>query len=310
MNDTIRPAARDAWRAGICLVPPREDGSKRPDGDWKQYQRRKPTSDELAGWFGNGRTGLGGVMGAISGNLELFEFDNLDTYRDFKAAAVAADLGPLIERVEQGYSETTPGGGVHWFYRCAEIAGSTELAKRPLPPDAAGRPRFDVLIETKGEGGYAVLAPPYGRVHPSGEPYRVLAGSFATIATIAPDERRALFDLARSFDETPVREYAPPPARETRRAAGPATSSTPGPTGAPSSPRTAGGRSSPPVPASPTGVGPARTIVGAPRPTTAGTTVSTCSAPRRRSRPSAAIASSARMPFWSTAATSRPRRRP
>lgn len=203
-------AAREAYLAGLCVVPPKEDGSKMPMSNWAKYQQARPEPETLRTWFKNGRQGLGTLTGAVSGNLEMLEFDDDGTYTQFKTAAVAAGLGPLIERIETGYSERTPKPGTHWFYRCDEIAGNTKLAQRPVPTGADGNPTVTVLIETRGEGGYAVLAPSRGAVHPTGRPYTVLHGSFATIARITPDERRALFNLARTFDAMPKREYSPP----------------------------------------------------------------------------------------------------
>ena len=58
--------------------------------------------------------------------------------------------------------------------------------------------RAEALIETRGMSGFVVLAPSHGRVHPTGRPYAVLAGSVATIATVTPEEREALFALART----------------------------------------------------------------------------------------------------------------
>jgi hypothetical protein len=60
-----------------------------------------------------------------------------------------------------------------------------------------------VLIETRGNGGFAVLAPSRGKAHPTGRPDRLLRGGVESIATISPEERETLFDLARSFDEMP-----------------------------------------------------------------------------------------------------------
>jgi hypothetical protein len=44
----------------------------------------------------------------------------------------------------------TPKGGRHLYYRCATIAGNQKLAV------SADR---TVLIETRGEGGYAIIPP-------------------------------------------------------------------------------------------------------------------------------------------------------
>jgi hypothetical protein len=109
-----------------------------------------------------------------------------------------------VGRIEAGYCETTPGGGVHWLYRSTEVAGNTRLACRPKRREemAHRHDKVQVLIETRGEGGYAILAPSNGRVHPTGGAYRLVSGGVTTIAHISAEERQALWDLARTFDQT------------------------------------------------------------------------------------------------------------
>jgi hypothetical protein len=163
---------------------------------------------EIDAWYASGRrSGIGYVTGAVSGNLALLDFDTVETYEAFISLACAVGLGALVERIEAGYLEASPGGR-HWLYRCDQIAGNTKLASRP---DGA---LVTTLIETRGEGGYVVAAPSNGRVHPSGDPYRLLGGSVATIATITPAERGELHRLARSLDAMPK-----PPPREPRTTA-------------------------------------------------------------------------------------------
>lgn len=214
MTGPVRAEALLANAAGLCALPPRQDGSKRPAfACWTEYQARRSTAAEVAAWWANGRTGLGLVTGTVSGNVEALDFDDAATYCAFVEAADALGLGDLVRRIADGYSDATPGDGYRWLYRCAEIAGNTKLAQRPGPPDAQRRPTREVLIETRGEGGYAVVAPSHGTVHPTGKPYARLAGAFATIATITPEERGELFRLARSFDAMPRQEEAPRQAR-------------------------------------------------------------------------------------------------
>jgi putative DNA primase/helicase len=112
--------------------------------------------------------------------------------------AHASGLGNLVEKIEEGYSEQSPSEGIHWPYRCSEINDNTRLACRP-----GGDGTVKILIETRGEGGYIIIAPSYGRVHPSGKPYVLFRGGVDTIATITPEERRSLFELARIFDHMP-----------------------------------------------------------------------------------------------------------
>jgi hypothetical protein len=205
--NAVYSAACSAHAAGLCVLPPREDGTKAPDVEsWTRYQTTAASRAEIEAWYGDGRrSGIGCVTGAVSGNLEVLDFDCLATYHAFVELAIAAGLGELIERIEAGWLEETPGGGRHWSYRCDEIAGNTKLARRLKRPKEM-RNEHDTttpLIETRGQGGYIVVAPSNGRVHPSGRPYRTLRGSVQTIASITPEERAELHMLARSLDAMP-----------------------------------------------------------------------------------------------------------
>jgi hypothetical protein len=219
-RERLRAYVREAVAAGICVLYPREDGTKAPgfvspsgSGEWHEFQARRPTNSELKRWYGP-HTGVGVVCGAVSGGLECYDFDDRATYEAFKAAAAAFGLSGLVERVEAGYLEESPSGGVHWLYYC-ESPACAKVAQRRLPDaTGAGKSKLKTLIETKGEGGYVIIAPTFGRVHPSGRPYRRLGGSLATLVRLTEAERDAILALGRSFDQSPV-----PPAPEPPRAA-------------------------------------------------------------------------------------------
>jgi putative DNA primase/helicase len=193
--------------AGLCVVPAAGDGSKRPGLDgWKRYQHERPSPEQLETWFADGgRQGIGLVCGAVSGGLEMQEFEGRarKVYTELIHAAQAADLGGLIDRIRDGYEEETPSGGIHWLYRCEQIAGNLKLARRPgSEPNTV-----EVLIETRGEGGFVIVAPSAGTTHPTGRPWVLSSGGFDTIATITSDERADLHRLARIFDEMPGRDH-------------------------------------------------------------------------------------------------------
>lgn len=202
MTVTIQDTVKAAVRAGLCVVPPREDGSKMPLAAWKQWQSERPSRAQINDWYAGGdRSGVGLVCGAISLNLELQEFEDEPTYQLYKDNAEALGLGPLVERIETGYLERSPGGGYHWLYRCVTaVEGNTILARNM---DGT------VRIETRGEGGYVVVAPSHGSVHPSGEAYELLRGSLDRVVTITANDRAALHRLAEALDEQPKQEYAP-----------------------------------------------------------------------------------------------------
>lgn len=199
-DELVLAAAREAYGAGLCVVPPAEDGSKRPLSAWKDYQTERPSPDTMREWYGP-CAGVGLVCGSVSGNLEVLDFDTREAYEAFAELAHQAELGGLLEALELGYSEDSP-NGVHLFYRCSEIAGNVKLASR------SGK----TWIETRGEGGYVIVAPSNGRIHPSGLPYVRRAGSLKSILMLLPEERHELHQLARALDESE------PPAEVRRKA--------------------------------------------------------------------------------------------
>lgn len=177
---------------------------------WKRYQTHRPTEDLLRGWYElEGRKGVGLVCGAVSGNLEMLEFEGQAVlgglHNRYRELAQQAGAGELLSRVLSGYTERTPGGGFHIFYRCAtRVDGNLKLARRPATAEElAARPedKIRVLIETRGEGGYVITAPSNGGVHPSGQAWVLLQGGFERITTVSEEERECLLDLARSLDQ-------------------------------------------------------------------------------------------------------------
>ena len=204
-------AAHEANRAGISVIPIKADGSKEPRGRWKAQQNQCADLKQINAWFGTGG-GLGIVCGAVSGKLEFLDFDTHDIFDDFVELAEQVGLGPVVDRIRRGYDERSPDGR-HLPWRCDKIAGNQKLAKRYDPTgasngDSSERPvmQIETLIETRGEGGYMIVAPSCGSVHESGQPYLLVSGGFATIATITPAEREDLLNVARSLDELLKRE--------------------------------------------------------------------------------------------------------
>lgn len=229
----VAVAAMRGYDLGLNMIPARDDGSKRPAGkDWKDQITRRPTraatEEAHAGACGTGIL-LGDVYRddeVADRGIECLEFDDGDALAAFLTTAGAdPTLGPIVERIRGGYEETTPSGGVHWLYFCGTVGGNAKLASRPKRDeerrtlaDGAPDPKdtTKTLIETRGRGGFVVVAPSGGFTHPSRRPYVLRCGGLDQIATITAEERKALYTHARTFDQVPKQSRQQQRANERR----------------------------------------------------------------------------------------------
>ena len=207
MKTDILLTALEFANQGISVVPVATDGTKRPGiASWKQYQETRPTTAELMTWFADAQ-GVGVICGKVSGNLEMLELEGRAVadkmHLDLKEMAGNAGLGEVWDRINNGYVEMTPSGGIHWLYRIdGEVPGNTKLARKPGEND-----RIDVLAETRGEGGFVIVAPTNGTCHPSGGAWTMLVGSAKSIPTLTVAEREGLHQLFATFDSVPKVEF-------------------------------------------------------------------------------------------------------
>ena len=150
--------------------------------------------------------GIGIKCGAASGNLECMDFDN-----HFGDAKDVISEFMKIEGVREIYEkyhlpiESTMNGGFHLLYRCETVEGNKKLAMRPrTKPDGKIMP--DVLIETRGEGGYFVAAPTKG--------YEVIKNNILNVPFITVGERGVLLSAARYFNKWVDTMYQTPQDKE------------------------------------------------------------------------------------------------
>lgn len=211
-------AAATAYvRAGLCALPARI-AQKRPTvPSWKIYQGRLPFQAEIDRWFA-GADAVCLVCGAVSGNLEMLDFDLAgEAFEAWHQAVEAANAGLLARLV----IEQSPSGGWHVIYRCeSPINGNLKLAQKRQTVDGpdevtiagkAYRPRQDAagvwhvvltLIETRGEGGLFLCAPTPG--------YELFQCGFDKLPVLTEDERKLLLEAAWALNQC-LPEIATPP---------------------------------------------------------------------------------------------------
>jgi len=202
----------EIWRqAGVSCIPIQPNRQKKPALEWKQYQARIPSLDEVSQWWGNGHPyGIALICGAVSGNLEMTEIegravDNGSLSR-IMGALQALGAKEVWDRLVASYSQQSPSGGLHLLYRIADhaVPGNEKLAK-----DEDGL----VLAETRGEGGYVVGAPSPGSCHPSGEGWLLASGNYGVLPVLSWTERNLLhLAIKDALDRTPLPEPGSAPA--------------------------------------------------------------------------------------------------
>jgi len=200
MNSLLQAALHYA-ALGFSVVPVREN--KKATLRWKVFQRVPMRPGQIIRHFQQPDVyGVALICGEVSQNLEVIDID------------VKYDLtGQLYQHLQHRIDEQLPGimarvgigvtgsHGFHLYYRCSDIGGNTELAKRATTP--AERAIYPdepckVLIETRGRAGYIIAEPTPG--------YALVQGSYAAIPAITRVERAVLHSIARGFNSymTPV----------------------------------------------------------------------------------------------------------
>ena len=164
---------------------------------------------EVRRWFTNNGRNVAIVCGAVSGGLEVMDFDaDAEAMPDFEK--VVNEVAPgLMQKI---LCERSP-HGAHIIYRCQEITtipGSQKLAWKAIEVTGQGEHEyagkrykaFEIdgrwfitvcLVETKGERGYCVVAPSKG--------YGEVWGCLADLPIITAAEREILIETARSLNE-------------------------------------------------------------------------------------------------------------
>lgn len=188
--------------SGVSCIPCAAD--KRPRvPSWAPYMAKLPTPEELGRWFK-----ADNQIALIAGKVHCIDFDDKFSKGIFsRFCARAAECG-LDGLIGECIMQQTPSGGMHLVFQCdASPVANLKLATKL---------NHETMIETRGDGGYFLIAPSAG--------YTLLHGDWSSIPTLTEEDRDALLNLARTFDETPPIE-----AHEPKHATNaPSTEATPG----------------------------------------------------------------------------------
>ena len=181
----LQDAATAYHAAGLCVLPANRKLKYPAVKRWKPYQNRLPDDDEIRAWFGKDPEAMCIVTGAVSGNLEMIDFDlGGEAFEPWCKLVRKADTSLLKDLI----IEQSPSGGLHVVYRCeSEVCGNLKLAQR------SNSGKVVTLIETRGEGGLFLCSPTAG--------YELLQGEFTALPVLSEAQRNTLLEAAWSLNE-------------------------------------------------------------------------------------------------------------
>lgn len=182
---SIIPIDHRTKRPAMDLLP-RGDGGK---PTWAPFQKQIADDATVDRWAKRCRA-FAVVGGKVSGDVLAIDFDTARFWEAWREA-----VGDLLDGLP--YQRTgRDGGGFHVYLTCDEPVTET-LAWVPDESEQSGR---RCAIETKGEGGYAILPP---SLHPSGNRYTWQRGDLSSIPRVSAARLAAMLDAARRLDEMP-----------------------------------------------------------------------------------------------------------
>jgi hypothetical protein len=177
MNDHIKRFLG----SGISIIPVGPD--KRPLVEWKRYQE-SIAAVEAESWA----LPIAAVCGKVSGGLLCIDFDDKGSaFKEWcdRVKQVRPDLPDKL------YVQRTPSGGWHVVMRTSLQIGNKKIASR-LPKEGETEKAI-CLVETRGNGGYFLLAPSEG--------YYAKKGDITTLQPISAGDAETLLLIAESLNE-------------------------------------------------------------------------------------------------------------
>jgi hypothetical protein len=150
--------AEQYYNAGFSIIGLNKR-DKTPLGSWKKYQTDRAAIDQVSGWFANGNN-IGLVMGAVSGGIVALDFDQPGAFEEWGEANPALTTTAIAKT----------GKGYHVLFKMDLVPGNKKMFWRGKH-----------VGETRGEGGYIVVAP---SIHPNGHQYLWITPPWESLLTI------------------------------------------------------------------------------------------------------------------------------
>lgn len=167
--------------------PDTQSGEMKPT--WEPFTQYIADDETLNKWFGNGcHANIAVVAGMVSGGLCNIDFDEARFYPTWKQNVKDLANGLVVQRTGKGF---------HVMFRCPDPGENRKLAYVIDDTQATGR---RVAIETRGNGGYFLIAP---SIHSSGKRYEIVEGDITNIPLISQAQANALLQAAIDLDEAP-----------------------------------------------------------------------------------------------------------
>lgn len=164
---------------GLSIVPIKHDGTKQPVCSWRALMTTRPTLSQLHSWFHCEGYGFAVVGGAVSGGWIVLDFDLPGLFEEWRACVDESILDCCC------IVQTPRGWHVH-----ARCLGHGVRNLKLLKVDGK------TGIETRGEGGYALLPGCPTSCHALDLPYVVTEGSIAGVQEITEEQLQQLLDAA------------------------------------------------------------------------------------------------------------------
>lgn len=149
-QDALREWNAKGWRAIPCVVywSVDKDGNQKRDKvplvNWKIYQARNPTPEEVESWCKNSWRRFAGIEVITGNGVVCVDFDQKDGH---------PDLDRYNEAIAGAMFTITGGGGLHAYF------SSQSFTKNHTNIFAGNKTNGDTIVDIRGDGGVAVVGP-------------------------------------------------------------------------------------------------------------------------------------------------------